>query len=790
MMTNQHRILVLSGLGVILGCTPAVVSQQEMARAVEGYIVDVNKLAVVDCLLPGQMRKLGSSMTYISARRPVRTTEADCEVRGGEYVAYDRANYASALNVWLEKAKEGDATAQLYVGQIYEKGLGRSPDYSEAASWYRKSAEQGNSQAQINLGQLYEKGLGVPKQPQAANDLYAKASGLDRTGVDYASSVSEKADKSISTASGAALSAYSVTIQSKGSETDSKQIAEVNALREQLQQAQQQVIEQQDKLLKTQTALALAADNRSSGNAGGTSANSDRVQELEAELKKTQQSLKDEQDRLGRMSRSIQKERQNASKELEQARKSAETAKQAAVALDKDDASRLAGAKQEAQSLQTELEGLMQAFSAQSTELTAWITASAGKSDPDMRSKIDQRKQDLQKQSLAIKEVKGKLTNANNKIAKIEAENASMLASNGPRIEITDPPTVLTRGIQAIQAGNTKVIKGRITPPSIKTLSLNGKPLDHDAQGNFMVSLDSTDGGNLLIKAISESGGETEARFALMDAAVAQISGGDAASGHASSSDINAKGVDLGRFYALIIGNSEYMRYPHLNTPTSDAKSVEVLLRERYGFSTRMIVNGNRHDIMTAFNEMQARVSENDNLLIYYAGHGEIDPKSKEAYWLPVDAEVGNPANWIASKSVTDLIGIMPARHIMVVSDSCYSGAMSGSAVAKLPPDIDPEKKLKWLKVMATRKGRTVLTSGDVKPVLDSGGDGHSVFAQSFLKALRSGQGLLEDYEIYRLVAKDVTQAAGRLGFSQTPTYAPLQYAGHEGSPFIFRPSL
>ena len=51
-------------------------------------------------------------MTYVSGKRPLRTTEADCEVRGGEYVAYDRADYASALNVWLEKAKEGDAVAQ------------------------------------------------------------------------------------------------------------------------------------------------------------------------------------------------------------------------------------------------------------------------------------------------------------------------------------------------------------------------------------------------------------------------------------------------------------------------------------------------------------------------------------------------------------------------------------------------------------------------------------------------------------------------------------------------------
>jgi hypothetical protein len=47
---------------------------------------------VVTCLLPGQVRQLGTQMTYLSERRPVRTTIEDCTIRGGEYVAGDRAN--------------------------------------------------------------------------------------------------------------------------------------------------------------------------------------------------------------------------------------------------------------------------------------------------------------------------------------------------------------------------------------------------------------------------------------------------------------------------------------------------------------------------------------------------------------------------------------------------------------------------------------------------------------------------------------------------------------------------
>src|SRR5881409_1465328 len=126
-------------------------------------------LFVVDCLLPGQVRKLGQ-MTFLTSRRPIKTSAQDCEIRGGEYISYDRADYRTSLNVWLPQAQTGDKEAQTYVGEIYEKGLGVAPDYAVAFVCYRKAAEQGHMRAQINLGYLYEKGLGVAKDPVQALD--------------------------------------------------------------------------------------------------------------------------------------------------------------------------------------------------------------------------------------------------------------------------------------------------------------------------------------------------------------------------------------------------------------------------------------------------------------------------------------------------------------------------------------------------------------------------------------------------------------------------------------------
>ncbi|PYM18907.1 MAG: hypothetical protein DMD81_04860, partial [Candidatus Rokuibacteriota bacterium] len=134
-------------------------------------------MLLVDCLLPGQIRRLGRQVTFLTARRPMKTSARDCEIRGGEYVAWDRASYATALKVWLPLANEGDRDAQTYVGEINEKGLGVAPNYSEAEKWYRRAAEAGHPRAAVNLGYLYEQGLGVPKDPAQAAIWYRKAVG-------------------------------------------------------------------------------------------------------------------------------------------------------------------------------------------------------------------------------------------------------------------------------------------------------------------------------------------------------------------------------------------------------------------------------------------------------------------------------------------------------------------------------------------------------------------------------------------------------------------------------------
>ncbi|MBI5194465.1 MAG: caspase family protein [Nitrospirae bacterium] len=79
------------------------------------------------------------------------------------------------------------------------------------------------------------------------------------------------------------------------------------------------------------------------------------------------------------------------------------------------------------------------------------------------------------------------------------------------------------------------------------------------------------------------------------------------------------------KYHALIIGNNDYKYQPKLKTPISDARSVEKILKEMYGFNTRLLMNATRKEILGSMNELRKGLGENDSLLIYYAGHGEFD---------------------------------------------------------------------------------------------------------------------------------------------------------------------
>ena len=246
--------------------------------------------------------------------------------------------------------------------------------------------------------------------------------------------------------------------------------------------------------------------------------------------------------------------------------------------------------------------------------------------------------------------------------------------------------------------------------------------------------------------------------------------------------------INLGNYYALVIGNNNYANLPNLDAAVSDAREAAKLLEKRYGFKTKLLLNATRYEILSALNELRSRLTEADNLLIYYAGHGELDRSNTRGYWLPVDAEQENPANWISNTAITDFVNVIQAKHVMVIADSCYSGTLSQSAIVRPEVDISPVRQRQWIDIIKNVRSRTVLTSGGLEPVQDSAGGNHSVFASAFLESLRDNNTVIEGYSLYRSIAEKMARNEATLTLQQTPAYSPIQHSGHEAGDFLFQP--
>jgi hypothetical protein len=250
------------------------------------------------------------------------------------------------------------------------------------------------------------------------------------------------------------------------------------------------------------------------------------------------------------------------------------------------------------------------------------------------------------------------------------------------------------------------------------------------------------------------------------------------------------KGLDVGNYHALIIGNNSYQFMPNLETAINDAHAVDRVLRERYGFKTRVLTNASRGDILSALNDYRISLKESDNLLIYYAGHGELDAKNLRGYWLPVNARREDATEWVSDQMITDQIGLMAARHVLVVADSCYSGAMTRSSGLRLVSNGTENAELKRLTRLSKLPSRTVLTSGGEKPVLDGGGGANSIFARVLLDVLSRNDRVLEGSSLWNQVFDPVKRAAARFNVDQSPRYSQLPDAGHLNGEFLFVPRV
>lgn len=229
------------------------------------------------------------------------------------------------------------------------------------------------------------------------------------------------------------------------------------------------------------------------------------------------------------------------------------------------------------------------------------------------------------------------------------------------------------------------------------------------------------------------------------------------------SSEVLDSAVKNERWVALLIGICQYADgaddsgFPSLTTPGNDVRELAEVLKNDYGFDevkTLLDKDASLVGIRAAFDDLHTRCGKNDNVFVYYAGHGHV--KSNGAgIWIPSDAT--SIYQGMDNAEIKEFLVRLPARRVLLVSDSCYSGEfLTRSAQANRSIRIATEESA----IMSTRivkninPSREVLTSGNLAPVPDVGTGycaQHSPFACDLILALQQvpSGGVISTTDLY-----------------------------------------
>lgn len=338
------------------------------------------------------------------------------------------------------------------------------------------------------------------------------------------------------------------------------------------------------------------------------------------------------------------------------------------------------------------------------------------------------------------------------------------------------------RVVVEAEAGPATVIARVLAPAGLASVKVNGQVQTPDEQGFLSIPVTVGEGQTeVLVQAQDRDGVVAQAQLALV-----QRSAQPAAK--ASEAPTPAAALLKGRRLALVVANQAYQHWPRLDTPVADAQSVSEALRKRFGFDVTVLQNATRQQLLASLNRLRMQAGPEDQVLVYYAGHGQMDQITARGYWIPVDGDDKDIAQWVSVIDVTDQLAAMQARHVMVIADSCYSGTLTRSLIPQVDQALSAAQRQGPLSHLARQRVRVAMTSGGLEPVVDGGSVDHSLFARSLLDMLDQVNAPVSAQELFQSVQARFAHLARRLSIAQQPQYAPIGFAGHEAGDFVLAP--
>jgi hypothetical protein len=230
-----------------------------------------------------------------------------------------------------------------------------------------------------------------------------------------------------------------------------------------------------------------------------------------------------------------------------------------------------------------------------------------------------------------------------------------------------------------------------------------------------------------------------------------------------------------GEYYALIIGIDKYQdpEFPNLDNPIKDAKSFHDVLISEYMFMPENVIflkNAGINEIYNALDKLASTITSDDNLLIFYAGHGWWDEKANIGYWLPSDARQNSKAQWFRNSVLCDYLKEINSKHTLVITDACFAGSIFKTRGVEM-------ESTKAIQKLYELKSRKAMTSGTLTQVPD-----RSTFVRYLIQRLDDNdesyipsEQLFSSFRIAVINNSDVV-----------PQYGEIKNVGDEGGDFIF----
>jgi tetratricopeptide (TPR) repeat protein len=267
--------------------------------------------------------------------------------------------------------------------------------------------------------------------------------------------------------------------------------------------------------------------------------------------------------------------------------------------------------------------------------------------------------------------------------------------SNNRSISVEDDKT----------AGTHQRIRGRaIDPSGIRSVLINNRFLKVEENGYFDTVVNINEGVNVFTVVVTDNHANAASEN------IQIVGGKDRTNAAAENKPVNTVINYNPVYHAVLIAETDYAdkNISSLKGPLTDMQKIYNLLVANYFFApenTDTLVNASKTTILESIIKKANAMEENDNLFIFYAGHGEMikqPDNSEEGFLVPQDAARGKLSSYISSDDLLRTIKYSKAKHILFVADACFAGSLFRDIEKDAPAPVAEAYKDQSRKLLAS----------------------------------------------------------------------------------------